>query len=536
MQQVQQKEERTDEVSKAIRVLTDGKVCPMEVEGNCQNDSIEEGEVEGEGLDKGDKQQAKVFVDPRHFVPERLRVLVVDSSSASRVQTVSILKDCQYQVSSVGNTQDAVELLQKQKGIGSDHINGFDLVMKEHEPPQIKATKLLRLIMHDEVLRFLPVVVTSHQDGREVVARCLHLGAVDYLVKPLRRNELCNIWAKVWLHKVVMSYLNQGQDVPMEYHSVGGFPTKKQFEDVMVESSCERTEVKGRTDDDDPTSKEGSAPTGSNDKNITRCDGTVNVNGNSSSYGNSRTKDGQNGSKGNGGSTTVRPDGPKGFTTIDGGMYHPEIHVREKNYSGTPHSCQKCHYNDGVCVFSSKNHTAPARSCHELSCQALDHNDISDSSRHNRQRAYDSSFHPFSQINYSATLDKQSDDTHQALTGSGTEPKKTRSDAQQQRSQSREASLQDINQLSLGCSLDQILLYLSQLQSSQLSGVLYGMLPQQLLQYPVVNPLTLVNLMNLQQQNAARGNGKTPVQQQLLNQLLMQYLALQQQQQYQAYH
>ena len=45
--------------------------------------------------------------------------------------------------------------------------------------------------------------VMSREDNQSSVAQCLHLGAVDYLVKPLRRNELNNLWAHVWRRRMV---------------------------------------------------------------------------------------------------------------------------------------------------------------------------------------------------------------------------------------------------------------------------------------------------------------------------------------------
>lgn len=38
----------------------------------------------------------------------------------------------------------------------------------------------------------------STLDDRENVATALHLGAADYLVKPLRSSELTNLWTHVW--------------------------------------------------------------------------------------------------------------------------------------------------------------------------------------------------------------------------------------------------------------------------------------------------------------------------------------------------
>lgn len=42
----------------------------------------------------------------------------------------------------------------------------------------------------------------AEADDRQEVFRCLKLGAADYLVKPLRLQELRNIWTRVWWHQV----------------------------------------------------------------------------------------------------------------------------------------------------------------------------------------------------------------------------------------------------------------------------------------------------------------------------------------------
>lgn len=48
----------------------------------------------------------------------------------------------------------------------------------------------------------LPCAVIAEADDRQEVFRCLKLGAADYLVKPLRLQELRNIWTRVWWHQV----------------------------------------------------------------------------------------------------------------------------------------------------------------------------------------------------------------------------------------------------------------------------------------------------------------------------------------------
>lgn len=43
----------------------------------------------------------------------------------------------------------------------------------------------------------------SSQDSVNTVYKCMLKGAADYLVKPLRRNELRNLWQHVWRRQTV---------------------------------------------------------------------------------------------------------------------------------------------------------------------------------------------------------------------------------------------------------------------------------------------------------------------------------------------
>lgn len=48
----------------------------------------------------------------------------------------------------------------------------------------------------------------SAQDEVSVVVKCLRLGAADYLVKPLRTNELLNLWTHMWRRRRMVSRAN----------------------------------------------------------------------------------------------------------------------------------------------------------------------------------------------------------------------------------------------------------------------------------------------------------------------------------------
>ena len=53
--------------------------------------------------------------------------------------------------------------------------------------------------------------VSSELDDRQIVLECLHWGADDYLIKPLRLNELGNLWVHLWRRVRLLTslYLDQ---------------------------------------------------------------------------------------------------------------------------------------------------------------------------------------------------------------------------------------------------------------------------------------------------------------------------------------
>ena len=50
--------------------------------------------------------------------------------------------------------------------------------------------------------------VMSSQDSIGTVLKCMQNGAVDFLVKPVRKNELRNLWQHVWRRHSVSSHLS----------------------------------------------------------------------------------------------------------------------------------------------------------------------------------------------------------------------------------------------------------------------------------------------------------------------------------------
>lgn len=121
----------------------------------------------------------------------KVRILLCDNDSNSSDAVFSLLVKCSYQVTSVRSPRQVIDALNAE---GSD----IDLILAEVDLPMTKGLKMLKYITRDKELQRIPVIMMSAQDEVSVVVKCLRLGAADYLVKPLRTNELLNLWTHMW--------------------------------------------------------------------------------------------------------------------------------------------------------------------------------------------------------------------------------------------------------------------------------------------------------------------------------------------------
>ncbi|KAI5084131.1 hypothetical protein GOP47_0000300 [Adiantum capillus-veneris] len=120
-----------------------------------------------------------------------VHILFCDHDPSSGSETLSLLQKCSYKVTTVKSARQVVDVLKSEES----HV---DIVLTDVELPQEKSFKMLNHIFRQENLGHIAVVVMSQHDEMAVVAKCLRLGAVDYLVKPLRLNEVMNLWTHMW--------------------------------------------------------------------------------------------------------------------------------------------------------------------------------------------------------------------------------------------------------------------------------------------------------------------------------------------------
>ncbi|MDM0073224.1 adenylate/guanylate cyclase domain-containing protein [Variovorax sp. J2P1-59] len=113
------------------------------------------------------------MVDLRH-APARL--LVADDNKVNRLLMTRSLELQGHSVQCAENGRIALEMLRR---------DAFDLMLLDMEMPEMTGFEVLEHLTADVKLRDLPVIVTSSLEGVADIARCIELGAEDYLHKPV---------------------------------------------------------------------------------------------------------------------------------------------------------------------------------------------------------------------------------------------------------------------------------------------------------------------------------------------------------------
>ena len=115
----------------------------------------------------------------------RGKVLAVDDEDLNRQLLQAILEEAGYEVVTAKHGAEALDRLGEQE---------FDTVLLDLRMPRMNGYEVLERMQADENMRHIPVIVISAVDAIESVARCIEMGATDYLTKPFNSTVL---WARI---------------------------------------------------------------------------------------------------------------------------------------------------------------------------------------------------------------------------------------------------------------------------------------------------------------------------------------------------
>ncbi len=137
-------------------------------------------------------------------MPLKGRILIVDDNEFVREPLGLMLGFMGHAISYAVDGFAALEMVQE---------NEYDLILLDLMMPGMDGSEVLQRIKEDPASRHIPVVMISALDDLEQVARCIKLGAEDYLFKPYNevlleaRVESC-LTQKSW-HDQEQHYLAQ---------------------------------------------------------------------------------------------------------------------------------------------------------------------------------------------------------------------------------------------------------------------------------------------------------------------------------------
>jgi sigma-B regulation protein RsbU (phosphoserine phosphatase) len=103
------------------------------------------------------------------------RILVADDDGSNREMLSRRLARLGHTVVVAENGRRALDLLEGEE---------FDLMLLDLQMPELNGYEVLERLRADPALRDLPVIVLSASDDTSRIARCIEMGAADYLTKP----------------------------------------------------------------------------------------------------------------------------------------------------------------------------------------------------------------------------------------------------------------------------------------------------------------------------------------------------------------
>ncbi|XP_044952632.1 two-component response regulator ORR23-like isoform X1 [Hordeum vulgare subsp. vulgare] len=136
---------------------------------------------------RDERRGAAAAATCRDQFPVGMRVLAVDDDPVCLKVLETLLRRCQYHVTATNQAIIALRMLRENRDM-------FDLVISDVHMPDMDGFKLLELVGLE---MDLPVIMLSVNGETKTVMKGITHGACDYLLKPVRIEELKNIWQHV---------------------------------------------------------------------------------------------------------------------------------------------------------------------------------------------------------------------------------------------------------------------------------------------------------------------------------------------------
>ena len=116
-------------------------------------------------------------------------ILIVEDSSTTRALIKAIIEEMgDFQTVEASSGFDALKLLPTQE---------FDLIITDINMPDINGLEFINFMKNNPKYRDLPLIIVSTERSEEDKNRGMALGAVAYITKPFKANELQEVIKQV---------------------------------------------------------------------------------------------------------------------------------------------------------------------------------------------------------------------------------------------------------------------------------------------------------------------------------------------------
>jgi len=135
---------------------------------------------------------------------KRRTLLVVDDSEPIRKLIKAYLREGGYWVIEAVDGQEGLEICQQY---------AIDLILSPSTMPRMDGFSLCARLQSDTQLRAVPIIIFSASEDVQSKMRAFELGAVDYLIKPVGKDELL---ARIHTHLSISQLTISLQDANRE--------------------------------------------------------------------------------------------------------------------------------------------------------------------------------------------------------------------------------------------------------------------------------------------------------------------------------
>jgi CheY-like chemotaxis protein len=135
--------------------------------------------VENHGLTHGSNQNAYKYLEQTDLKTNRLKILLAEDNPINQKVALRILKHLGYEADVANNGLEVLEILKSQS---------YDLILMDIQMPELDG---LETCLQIQELEHRPVIIAlsanAMQEDRD---RCLAVGMVEHISKPIRLEEL----------------------------------------------------------------------------------------------------------------------------------------------------------------------------------------------------------------------------------------------------------------------------------------------------------------------------------------------------------